>query len=185
MIRDRSGVTIPANDPSDREWHVRIHDAMQRHSGLGYRINSQGTASVGSFPDAQAGQRPSLELQRYVFPVEAVPFALDLGDVPVSMELDARALLSSLPRRGLSRVTEALKRWVTSAPVQSVHASVITDPEARHWREVVVEAKVDATADAALALWEALAVQIAFAKNDLTPHERALLDRHLGIHVVW
>jgi len=119
-------------------------------------------------------------------PILASEVRLDFGSgIPVTVTEAANQFMARLPWPALGRVLIALRNWAMHSPVKAARAFVAADPEDRTWREVVIELLIDADTEAALSLWDEMEKALASAKDGLPPDQRAKLDKHLAIHLLW
>lgn len=118
--------------------------------------------------------------------ITAAAVHLEFGSrVPVSVSAGARGFLARLPWPALSLVLDSLRAWARDVALKAVRASVVTDPEADDWQEVVLELLLDAETETALKLWDDLETALATAKEGLAADQRSILDRHLAVHLLW
>lgn len=114
-----------------------------------------------------------------------VPLQLDFGNIPVTAEAIAASMLAGLPAAALAQVLSAVRLWAISEGVRSVNAWCFQDPDDADASEVVLELRVDTDAGEAVRRWKELASLVDQVKSQLEEPDRCLLDRHLGIHLVW
>jgi hypothetical protein len=70
----------------------------------------------------------------------------DLGlGIATTLDPEAEAILSRLPRDATSRVFDSLRVWLPATAVKAANCGAFAEPEDAGWRQVVLELIVDSS----------------------------------------